>query len=486
MRIRQETVRPRHGGHSNGPAIESTDPAAIFEDSPSGSLRPPIWSTAGNKPGQMLADSAGDGPVWSRSRRPFRWAARSSPVPRPSRENLLGGRRSVARHSVQNLAPRLNGEPGPSCCGRCTRGGPTKGRTTRLRTCGCRPSSSPGQRCQRPASGGFSGEGDKLSKAEFVRVRHRERVSRTREHPIVLHPCVSSPGAAAALRHRAGSMASRHPTGSSYFLGPSTATCAIGGILNRLRCPCTEVTHRKVRNRGGKQAGREDRRIPRGERRGAGGLFNIRGQGYAQAGETAKAIADFTEAIRLGTGTTYSRCQRNSAACGLRPTSRSAAYASAIADYTEVIRREPKLASAHCGLGMAYGRQAEYEKAIAESTSRSGSTQCSQRHFIAGAPRTGRCATTKKPLPISPKRFGWPRPTPSATRTAVAPTDQWAATTRPSPISRRPFAWCRTTRTRITAAAGLCRRKVTSEKRRGTLPRGDDAERIGAGGRFAP
>ena len=40
----------------------------------------------------------------------------------------------------------------------------------------------------------------------------------------------------------------------------------------------------------------------------------------------------------------------------------------AIADYTEAIRIDPARADAFCGRGMAYAREADFDKAIADYT----------------------------------------------------------------------------------------------------------------------
>jgi tetratricopeptide (TPR) repeat protein len=91
-------------------------------------------------------------------------------------------------------------------------------------------------------------------------------------------------------------------------------------------------------------------------------LFHFRGWAYAEAGETAKAIADYTETIRLRPGDPVAHSNRAAAYMKQRES------ALAIADYTEAIRQNPKLAVAYCGRGQAYARSAGYDKAIAEYT----------------------------------------------------------------------------------------------------------------------
>ena len=79
-------------------------------------------------------------------------------------------------------------------------------------------------------------------------------------------------------------------------------------------------------------------------------------------GEFDKAIADFTEAIRLDP-------RRAEAYWG-----RAHAYAKkgefdkAIADFTEAIRLDPRHAEAYCGRAYAYAKKGEFDKAIADYT----------------------------------------------------------------------------------------------------------------------
>ena len=87
-----------------------------------------------------------------------------------------------------------------------------------------------------------------------------------------------------------------------------------------------------------------------------------RGCGYGEKGDYDKAIADYTEAIRLdpkfatayyGRGVAYGE---------------KGDYDKAIADYTEAIRLDPKLAEAYCSRGIAYANKGDYDKAIADYT----------------------------------------------------------------------------------------------------------------------
>ena len=90
------------------------------------------------------------------------------------------------------------------------------------------------------------------------------------------------------------------------------------------------------------------------------GAYDIRGEVYEKNRDYDKAIADYTEAIRLnpkhadahyGRGTAYRR---------------KGAYGEAIRDFTETVRLNPKHADAYYGRGIAYRHAGEYDKAIAD------------------------------------------------------------------------------------------------------------------------
>ena len=87
-----------------------------------------------------------------------------------------------------------------------------------------------------------------------------------------------------------------------------------------------------------------------------------RGTSYVNRGEYDEAIADLTEAIRFNPKNTDAFCNRGLAY------SHKGEHDKAIADYTEAIRLVPSNAIAYTNRGADYGIKGEYDKAIADST----------------------------------------------------------------------------------------------------------------------
>ena len=87
------------------------------------------------------------------------------------------------------------------------------------------------------------------------------------------------------------------------------------------------------------------------------GAFGCRGLAFEKRGDFNQAIADFTEAIRLGPTLSVGPYDRGEAY------SKKGDLDKAIADYTEAIRLDPEMATAYHGRGLAYSRKGEYVKA---------------------------------------------------------------------------------------------------------------------------
>src|SRR4029077_7632168 len=86
-------------------------------------------------------------------------------------------------------------------------------------------------------------------------------------------------------------------------------------------------------------------------------------------GDTDRAIADFTEAIRLDPSYAIAYSNRGS------DYSRKGKNDRAIADCTEAIRLDPKFAEAYVCRGLAYEKFADFCRARADFSTALGSTQ---------------------------------------------------------------------------------------------------------------
>ena len=85
--------------------------------------------------------------------------------------------------------------------------------------------------------------------------------------------------------------------------------------------------------------------------------YNNRGDAYANKGDYDKAIADYTEAIRLKPDYAYAYYGRGKAYAEKGDLDK------AIADYTVAVRLKPDFAAAYYNRGLAYDRKGEKRKA---------------------------------------------------------------------------------------------------------------------------
>jgi tetratricopeptide (TPR) repeat protein len=89
-------------------------------------------------------------------------------------------------------------------------------------------------------------------------------------------------------------------------------------------------------------------------------VFAERGEAWLRKGELDKAVADYTEAIRLDPQDASTFHNRGIA------WSNKKEHDQAIADFDEAIRLDPKFAIAHYNRGFSYAQKGEYDKAIAD------------------------------------------------------------------------------------------------------------------------
>ncbi len=166
--------------------------------------------------------------------------------------------------------------------------------------------------------------------------------------------------------------------------------------------------------------------------------FCDRGFFYNDVHEFDKAVADFTEALRLdpkladayyGRGVAWGSQGEND---------------KAIADVSEALRLNPEFGLARVDRGRGYYSKGEYDKAIADFNE--GMRLCPKDAFVyyRRGLAWGRKASTTRPWPTSTRPFGSTRKWPCRTTIGALPTTAWASTTRPSPIRPSVFGSSRT------------------------------------------
>ena len=96
----------------------------------------------------------------------------------------------------------------------------------------------------------------------------------------------------------------------------------------------------------------------------------------------------------------------------------------AIADYTEAIRLDPKHAQAYYDRGGAYKRRATSTRPSRTALRPSDSTRNMPLRTAAGALPTGRRATTTRPSPTTPRPSGSTRSMPRRITTEALPTEE--------------------------------------------------------------
>ena len=167
---------------------------------------------------------------------------------------------------------------------------------------------------------------------------------------------------------------------------------------------------------------------------------------YAAKKDNDRAIADYSEAIRLNPNLASAYYNRGNAYSHKGDNDR------AIADYSEAIRlnparqrlRQPRQRDWH---------QGDNDRAIADTARPSGSVRTMPLPTTTGASRTGPRATAIAPSPTSARPSGSIRASPAPTTTAAMRTGTRATMTAPSPTTVRPSGSIRATPTLTTAGA---------------------------------
>ena len=113
--------------------------------------------------------------------------------------------------------------------------------------------------------------------------------------------------------------------------------------------------------------------------------------------------------------------------------------AKAIRDYTEAIRLDPKDAEAYYSRGFCYHQRREYDKAIADLTEAIRFNPKHAAAYMFRARPIRKRASSTRPSPTSPRPSGSSRTMPwriatgaPLTRTKASATRRWPTTTRPS------------------------------------------------------
>ena len=105
----------------------------------------------------------------------------------------------------------------------------------------------------------------------------------------------------------------------------------------------------------------------------------------------------------------------------------------AIADFSEAIRLDPKRADAYYGRGTAYGHKGEYDKAIADYSDAIRLAPPKADAYLDEVMPTGRNATSTAPSPTTRRPSGSKRNTPMPISVAATPTGTRAISTKPLP-----------------------------------------------------
>lgn len=159
--------------------------------------------------------------------------------------------------------------------------------------------------------------------------------------------------------------------------------------------------------------------------------FN-RGVTYRQQGEANKAIADFTEAIRLDTKYVRAYYYRGNAYWNKGEADK------AISDYTEAIRLNPKDADFYYNRGIAYGETESKTRPSLTLLTPSDSIRKMPTLTTTAVSHTWTGGRPTKLLPISRRLSGSTRKTSNPTSTVLSASTR-EASIKPSPTTQRLF-----------------------------------------------
>ena len=177
------------------------------------------------------------------------------------------------------------------------------------------------------------------------------------------------------------------------------------------------------------------------------GPYNDRGNVYDEKGDRTRALADYAEAIRLNPNDPLPFNNRGMVYAAQND------YDHAIADFNEAIRVDPKEKMAFFNRGLFYAEQKDRDHAIADFSEVIKLDPKMNSAFynrgIAFAPR----AIWTAPSPISPKRSSSIRSRRNIGTPAASPIASSATTSMPLPISARSCGSNRTGPQASTTAA---------------------------------
>ena len=182
------------------------------------------------------------------------------------------------------------------------------------------------------------------------------------------------------------------------------------------------------------------------------------GVAASQTGDFDKAIADYTEAIRLDP-------KHADAYYGRAPPTGTRANTTRPSPTTREAIRLTRNTPTPISTGASpTGTRANATRPLPTTPRPSASIRNTTRPITIAATPTGTRANSTRPLPTARRPSGSTRNTPRHTTTGAPPTGTRANSTRPSPTTPRPSAWTRSWPWHIAAGAMPTRRRPSYDK----------------------